>query len=70
MTQFKKLKLTHANLNKPVHLILGTVCGYHHSDATACTHVYTPAGVFPAKETVEQIDGLIDQLTKGETNEQ
>lgn len=70
MTQFKKLKLTHANLNRPVHLVLGTVCGYHWSDTSACTHVYTPAGIFPAKESVEQIDALIEQLTKGEKNEQ
>lgn len=69
MNQYKKLYLTHANLNTKLHLLLGTVSGYHWSDKTASTHVYTPAGVFPAKETPEQIDGLIDLLTKGENNE-
>lgn len=66
MTRFKKLHLTHANLNKKLHLILGTVCGYHWSDNSKSTHVYTPAGVFPAKETPEEIDRLIDEVTKGE----
>lgn len=64
MTAYKKLKLTHATLGRPVHIILGTVAGYHWSETTGSTHVYTPAGVFPAKESVEEIDGLIDQLTK------
>lgn len=70
MTSFKKLYLTHANLNQKVHLILGSISGYHWSDRTASTHVYTPAGVFPAKETPTEIDRLIDELlTKGENNE-
>ena len=69
MHQYKQLKLTHANLHKELFLILGTVAGYHYSDATASTNVYTTAGIFPAKESPEEITGLIDQLTQGEENE-
>lgn len=70
MTQFKRVYLTHANLNKKLHLVAGTIAGYHYSDSSGATHVYTPAGIFPAKETPEEIDGLLDQLTNGGSNEQ
>jgi len=70
VTQFSKVYLTHANLNQRLHLILGTIAGYHWSDNSKSTHVYTPAGVFPAKETPEEIDSLIEEITKkGESNE-
>lgn len=67
---YKKLKLTHANLNRPVHLVLGTVCMYHWAPKDSCTYVYTPSGICPVTETVEEIDGLLDQLTNGGSNEQ
>lgn len=71
MIQFARLKLKNANkAGRPVELILGTVAGFEYSDVTKCTQVYTTAGVFPAQETPEEINKLIDQLTKGEKHEQ
>lgn len=62
------LRLTHANLNKPVSIVLGTLSFFHYSDTTHSTHVYTIAGVFPAKESPEEIERLIEAKTKGEKN--
>lgn len=67
--QFRKVYLTHANLDQKLHLVLGTICGYHWSNNSSSTHIYTPAGVFPAKESPKEIDRLIDEITKGENNE-
>lgn len=58
------IKLTHANLNKEVSLQLGTMSFFHYSDGSKATHVYTIAGVFPAKETPEEINRLIEATTK------
>lgn len=73
MTHYKKLKLTHANLQRPVHIVLGTISAYHDhkndNGARMYTAVYTTAGIFPAEESIEQIDELINRLTKGEVNE-
>lgn len=69
MTRYKQLKLTHANLNQELSIVIGTLAGYHYAETSKCTHVYTIAGIFPALESPEQIAGLIDQLTKGEENE-
>lgn len=70
MTQYRRLHLTHANLQRKIHIILGTVAGYHDhkNDQGARMHtaVYTTAGIFPAVETPEEIDRLIDDITKGE----
>lgn len=68
MIQYEKIYLTHANLNVKLHLLLGTICGYYLSEKTASTHVYTPAGVFPAKEKPEEIDLLISKLAQKEQN--
>lgn len=62
MTHYRKVLLTHANLKKPLHLVAGTIAGYHHSDASQATHVYTTGGVFPVNETPEQIDQILGQL--------
>lgn len=61
MNDYKRLYLTHANLKKPIHVILGRICFYYWSDDQKCTHVLTSAGVFPALEKPEDIDKLIDK---------
>jgi hypothetical protein len=63
MTQYRRVTFNHANLKRPVQVLIGTIAGYHWSDATASTHVYTTAGVFPVSETPDQVSVLIDTLT-------
>ncbi len=72
MNQFDRIQLKNANKNgRPIWLIIGTIAGYEYSDVTKCTQVYTTAGVFPAQETPDEINQLIDQLlTKGVVNGQ
>lgn len=60
---YKRIVLTHANLKRPIHLVMGSIGGYHESPANKCTHVYTNSGVFPALETPEEIDKLIENET-------
>ena len=62
MLHYEKVVLNHANLKRPVHIVLGTIAGYHWSDSSAATHVYTTAGVFPAVEKPEEIDEIINRL--------
>lgn len=64
MKQFERIKLQHANLNREVFIVLGTIAGFHYSESNKCTHVYTTGGVFPAVETPEQIGKIIDTLTQ------
>ena len=61
MTQYKRVTLNHALLKKPVYILLGTIAGYHYSDASKAVHVYTTAGVFPVNETEQAIGQLIDE---------
>lgn len=63
MTAYSRIKLKHALLKKDLYVIIGTIAGYHYSDASKATHVYTTAGVFPCEETDEQIGQLIDAKT-------
>lgn len=71
MSPYTPLFLTHANLGKAVRIIIGTMAGYHYSDSTQSTHVYTTGGVFPVLESVEEIDDMLKRLNtsnKGEAN--
>jgi hypothetical protein len=61
MRDYQRIYLTHANLKQRLHLIVGTIAGYHHSEKSAATHVYTIGGIFPATETPAEIDQLIEQ---------
>lgn len=64
MSEFKKITLTHANLDQKVRLVVGSICGYHYSEGTKSTHVYCYGQtVFPVKETLKEIDALIDSAT-------
>jgi len=63
MTAYNRIKLKHALLKKDLFVVIGTIAGYHYSDASKATHVYTTAGIFPCEETNEQISALIDEKT-------
>ncbi len=62
MIRFEKVVLSHANLKRPVHIVAGTIAGYHWSEASKATHVYTTGGIFPVEETPEQIDTKLETL--------
>ena len=63
MTAYSRIKLKHALLKKDLFVVIGTIAGYHYSDSSKATHVYTTAGIFPCDETSEQISMLIDGAT-------
>jgi hypothetical protein len=71
MSPYKTVALNHANLQRPIHVVIGTIAAFHYAPATQSTHVYTTGGVFPVIESPEQIDNLLFKLTtptKGEDN--
>jgi hypothetical protein len=63
MKAYSRIKLKHALLKKDLFVIIGTIAGYHYSDSSKATHVYTTAGIFPCEETAEQISEQIDRAT-------
>lgn len=55
------IKLTHANLNSVIYVVRELIAAYYHSPANACTHVVASGGaIFPAKETVDEINRLLN----------
>lgn len=69
MSQYQTLKFHHANLNRPVFIVRGTIAGFHWSDQGKATYVYTTGGIFPVANSVEDVDKIINNLhTVGELN--
>lgn len=69
MTSYQTLKFQHANLNRPVFIVRGTIAGFHWSDQGKATYVYTTGGIFPVSNSVEDVDKIINGLhTVGEPN--
>lgn len=64
LNHYRKVVFTHANLKQPLHLVAGTIAGWHKAPTTGCTHLYTTGGIFPVDETPEQIDTIIEQLNR------
>jgi enamine deaminase RidA (YjgF/YER057c/UK114 family) len=58
---YKKVTLHHSLLKKELHVLLGTISGWHYSDSSKATHVYTTAGVFPVDESPETVTKLIQE---------
>lgn len=72
MLEFQRLRLSHATLNRDLHIVLGSICGFHDAKQDGIrihTNVYcTGQTIFPVSETVEEIEKAIEQLTKGKNN--
>ncbi len=62
MNRFERVVFNHANLKRPVHIVAGTIAGWHFSESTQSTHVYTIGGVFPVSESPDQIDQVMREL--------
>jgi len=67
-THYKQLVFHHANLNRQVTIVAGTISAYHWSDNVKATLVYTTGGVFPVSESETQVKEKIENLTKGDKN--
>lgn len=65
---FKRVKLNHANLNKELSIVLGTISAWHHSDQFKCTVVYTTSGPYPVKETEAEVDKIYQLALEGGAN--
>lgn len=64
---YPRIKLTHANLKQPVTIMVDNIDFYFYSENQKATVVaMSGQNMFPAIETAEQIDQLVDQLLKEE----
>lgn len=59
--RYKIITLTHANLKRPVELLLGAIAGWHYSETYKATNVYTVGGIFPVAESIDNIKQAIKQ---------
>lgn len=59
---FKRISFKHAVLNRPVTVIAGQVGFYLYSEQMKCTQIFTPAGVLPVAESVEEVSQKLDSL--------
>lgn len=65
------IKLTHANLLKPVYVSPVLIFAFYHSEANKCTHVLASGGaIFPALESEEEIQTLLNKKGKEENGQQ
>ncbi len=62
---YSRIVLTHANLKKPLNIVMGTIVAFYSSETDKCTHIFTTGGgVFPVVETIEQLNQLMDTTIK------
>ncbi len=54
------ITLTHAKFERDVKVLLGTINMFHHSDVHEATVVYTPSGVVAVKQTVNEVEAIIN----------
>lgn len=59
-SQYKQLTFQHANLKRPVKVILGTISSYLFSDKVASVCLFTTGGIIPVIETMEEVERVIN----------
>jgi hypothetical protein len=65
----KALKLTHANLNRPIYCVLTNGFWFYDNSIKATNVILQGGGGFPVKETPDEIADLINaQEGQGETD--
>ncbi len=62
MNEFKSLQFMNPIKNRPVFIRAGAISGWDYDGANKVNIIYTPGGVFPVAETLEEIASKLDQL--------
>lgn len=66
----KLIKLTHANHKTTVYIASDLVAGFYFSPGNQCTHVVASGGaVFPAMESVEDVQRLLTKEKKDDSGQ-
>lgn len=56
---------THANLKKPMEVVLHNIFSYYYSESAKCTHLISIAGtVAPVVESVEYVKEMLERSKK------
>ena len=66
---FKMLEFTNPIKKQPVFIRAGAIAGYEYYQANKVNVIYTPGGVFPVEESLEEIKRRIEQLNGPEGQE-
>lgn len=66
MNQFRMLEFFNPIKKRPVHIRSGAIAGYDYDGANKVNIIYTPGGVFPVQETLEEIKAKIEVLNRPE----
>jgi hypothetical protein len=59
---YHTIELTHANTQKPLRIVVGTGLPFGWYEPAKANVVFTAAGIFPVKETLEEISKKIDSI--------
>lgn len=62
MNNFIMLEFFNPIKKRPVHVRAGAIAGFDYDGANKVNIIYTPGGVFPVQETLEEIKSKIEQL--------
>lgn len=59
---YPTIELTHANNNHPQRFVVGTGFTYSFYDPAKSVVIWTPVGIFPVKESLDEITSKINQI--------
>jgi hypothetical protein len=62
MNQFKILTFMNPIKKRIVGIRAGAIAGFDYDGVNKCNVIYTPGGVFPVEESLEEIKTKIEQL--------
>lgn len=66
MNNFKTLEFFNPIKKRPVFIRSGAISGFDYDGANKVNIIYTPGGVFPVQETLEEIQLKIEALNRPE----
>lgn len=69
-SNYTVITLTHAKFDREVKFLLGNIGPWHHSDVYSATVIYTPSGVVAVKQTVNEVETIINAAIQPTTKEQ
>ncbi len=62
MNNFKVLEFFNPIKQRVVHIRAGAIAGWDYDGANKVNIIYTPGGVFPVQETLDEIKIKVEQL--------
>ena len=67
---YTSITFTHAEFDRDVKILLGAISMYHFSDRYEATVIYTPSGVIAVKQTVNEVETIINAAIQPTTTKE